>query len=250
MKYLKILLIILFTTFFFCKNRAAENPTKDNSKVEIAKDFDHATWNELLQKHVTKDGHVDYKGFKNDKENLQKYIISLSESAPTNSWSKDQKLAYYINAYNALTIDLILRHYPVKSIKDIKDPWDQSLWKLGGKSYSLGEIEHDILRKMDEPRIHFAIVCASFSCPKLQNEAFTSSKMDGQLTNAAKEFLNDSSKNTISEKNLELSKIFKWFTSDFTKNGSVIDFINKYANTKISDDAKIRYKDYNWDLND
>ncbi len=168
---------------------------------------------------------------------------------PNDTWTKDDKLAYWINAYNALTIDIILRNPSVKSIKDIDNPWDQKLWKLGDNWYDLNEIEHKILRKMNEPRIHFAIVCASISCPKLQNSAFIGSKLDMQLTAATKEFLNDPSKNKLSINKLELSRIFKWFSQDFKQGQSLIDFLNKYSDIGISQKASISYKDYDWNLN-
>ena len=115
---------------------------------------------------------------------------------------------------------------------------------------SLNQIEHDILRKMKEPRIHFAIVCASKSCPKLLNEAYTPSKLDLQLTLATEEFLSDETKNNLAANNIQISKIFKWFSEDFTTNGSLIDFLNLYASIEISQNAKKSYLDYNWDLNE
>lgn len=230
-------------------NKVIPLPPKPPKQGSLAT-FSHSRWNTLLQKHVSDQGNVNYQQFKNDKTTLAVYIDALSENVPTDSWSKQEKLAYWINAYNALTVDLILRNYPIKSIKDIKNPWEQRLWKLGKKWYNLDEIEHQILRKMDEPRIHFAIVCASYSCPKLQNKAFTADNLEAQLTNATQVFLNDSKRNEISLNNLKLSKIFKWFSKDFKQNGSLIDFINKYTETNISKDAKISFKDYNWDLND
>ena len=171
---------------------------------------------------------------------------------PNDTWTKEDKLAYWINAYNALTIDLILRHYPLKSIKDIKKPWDQRYWKLGNKWYSLNEIEHDILRKMKEPRIHFAIVCASYSCPKLQNEAYEASRLEEQLTNAAKTFINDPEKNTITPDKIALSKIFAWFDKDFLINGtnSIIDYVNRYSDVKIASKTPKKFKAYNWSLNE
>lgn len=210
----------------------------------------HDTWNNILKNHVSEDGNVDYKNLKINQNELTKYINYLGKNIPSKDSAKNEKLAYWINAYNALTIDLILRHYPVKSIKDIKNPWDQKLWTLGKTTYSLNEIEHDILRKMGEPRIHFAIVCASYSCPKLQNEAFTASRLEQQLNEVTTAFLSDPEQNKISEKKLELSKIFKWFRKDFEQNGSLIDFINQYTETAISKDAKINYKDYHWALNE
>ena len=103
---------------------------------------------------------------------------------------------------------------------------------------------------MNEPRIHFAIVCASFSCPKLQNKAFEATNLYGQLTNATKSFLSDSKRNSISENNIELSKIFQWFSQDFNQNGSLIDFLNLYSDVKISEKAKKNFKDYDWTLNE
>ncbi len=218
--------------------------------TQITEAFNHKSWNDLLQKHVSKEGTVNYKTFKADRKPLSSYITLLSQNLPDNNWSKEDKLAYWINAYNAMTIDLILRNYPVKSIKDIKDPWKQRLWKLGKKKYNLEDIEHQILRKMDEPRIHFAIVCASYSCPKLLNEAYTASNLKQQLTNATKDFLTDKKRNNITENNLELSKIFQWFSKDFKQEGSLIDFLNKYSAIKISNKAKINFNDYNWSLNE
>ncbi|WP_299250740.1 DUF547 domain-containing protein [uncultured Lacinutrix sp.] len=212
--------------------------------------FNHNEWNKLLAQHVSDAGNVDYKNFKSSRKAITNYITSLGTSIPNDTWKKEDKLVYWINAYNAMTVDLILRNYPLQSIKDIKDPWEQRLWKLGDKWYNLEEIEHQILRKMDEPRIHFAIVCASFSCPKLQNEAFTASNLEVQLTNATKEFLSDKNRNDISENNLKLSKIFKWFKKDFEQNGSLIDFLNKYSDISISEKTNKSYLDYNWDLND
>lgn len=211
--------------------------------------FDHASFNDLLQTYVSIEGNVDYTGIKTQRAALNNYIASLSDNMPADDWSKEDKLAYWMNAYNALTIDLILRNYPIESIKDIKNPWDQRLWKLGDKWYNLNQIEHDILRKMDEPRIHFGIVCASFSCPKLQNKAYTATNLEAQLTTATREFLADEKRNSISEDNLKISKIFKWFSSDFTKNGKLVDFINTYTDVEISSKAKKSFREYNWSLN-
>ena len=246
------------------KNKVADHVDRETSEiieemktidteVEVVKTtevFDHSKLNGLLQKHVSDQGNVNYEGFKIDITTLRNYLSSLGANTPKDSWTKEDKLAYWINAYNALTIDLILRNPSIKSIKEIDDPWDQKLWKLGIKYYDLNEIEHDILRKMNEPRIHFAIVCASVSCPKLQNQAFTASDLETQLTNATKEFLSDSSKNKLSTNKLELSKIFKWFTKDFKQGQSLIDFLNKYSGIEISQKASISYKDYDWNLNE
>ena len=145
---------------------------------------------------------------------------------------------------------MIVDNYPVKSIKDIKDPWGTKFFTLGNKKYSLEEIEHQILRKMDEPRIHFAINCASFSCPNLLNQAYTEANLESQLNSVTKSFINDKSKNTITASKIEISKIFDWFGDDFKKKGSIVDFFNKYSAVKINSNAKISFKDYNWSLNE
>jgi hypothetical protein len=221
-----------------------------NQKL-IKRSFEqHELWDNLLEKHVSNEGKVNYTEFKKDHKNLLEYIKFLQLYKPLENASRNQALAYWINAYNAMTIDLILRHYPIKSIKDIKDPWDQRLWKLGNKWYNLNEIEHKVLRKMDEPRMHFAIVCASISCPKLSNQAYTSENLEQQLTQATIDFLSDSSKNVITSENLALSKIFQWFTKDFTQNGSLIDFLNQYSEIEILRNAKKTFNDYNWNLNE
>ena len=232
------------------KVKEIENIQQEPVLATIKEAFNHSAWNDLLQKHVSNQGNVNYKGFKTEHPALKNYIQSLSENTPTQTWTKAEKLAYWINAYNALTIDLIVKHHPLKSIKNIDNPWEQRLWKLGDKWYNLEDIEHKILRKMNEPRIHFGIVCASVSCPKLQNTAFEVSKLEEQLTTATKEFLADSTKNNLSKNRIKISKIFKWFSSDFKENGSLVDFINKYSEIVISQNASKSYKDYNWNLNE
>ena len=225
---------------------------KDAARAGVENDqpkVDHGTWNELLKKYVQEDGMVNYQGFKKDRENLDEYLKMLSEQDPDDSWSTNEVLAYYINLYNAYTVDLILRNYPVKSIKDIKGAWTNEFIKIGNKEISLGGIENSLLRKMNEPRIHFAINCASISCPKLLNEAYTADKIEEQLEKVTREFIN-SDKNEISQNPVKLSSIFDWYKKDFQDNGTVIDYINQYSNTKINSGASISYKEYNWNLNE
>ena len=248
-----IYFISLFYLLASCNNskQVISNTPKFEQTVSDRILSQHQLWDELLKEYVSEEGLVNYRGLKKEHSKLLEYIniLKLSE-VPNKNTSREYSLSYWINAYNALTIDLILRHYPIKSIKDIKSPWKQKLWKLADKWYNLDEIEHQILRKMEEPRIHFAIVCASYSCPKLQNEAFTASALENQLNKAAKNFLNDPARNSISENNLELSKIFQWFANDFKQTGSLIDFLNLYSEISISEKARIKYKDYNWMLNE
>jgi len=209
--------------------------------------IDHTEWTALLKKYVTEDGKVDYKEFLQDKNKLDSYLNALSKQVPTNNWSVQEQLAYYINLYNAQTVNLILRNYPLKSIKDISGPWTTDFIIIGKKELSLGALEHSILRKMNEPRIHFAINCASGSCPILLNEAYTAAKLDEQLNKVTRRFIN-SENNSITEKNLELSRIFKWYKTDFF-DGDLIKYINQYSDVTVTPNAKIRFKEYDWNLN-
>lgn len=225
---------------------------------------DHSPSNQLytkiLQKYVNSSGQVNYKGLKNDKAAFEQYLKLLSDNAPSEKWSNNEKKAYWINAYNAFTLKLIIDNYPVKSIKDIgpyiqipfvNTPWQKQFFKIGGEDMKLDRIEHDILRKQDkDPRVHFTLVCASRSCPKLRNEAYEASRLDEQLEEQGKAFLTDKSKNIITQDKLQLSKIFSWFKGDFTKNGSLIEFLNRFSPVKINKDADIDYLTYNWSLNE
>jgi hypothetical protein len=211
----------------------------------------HKPWDNLLQKHVDNLGNVNYKGFLKDRQELKKYLDHLSQNPVKESWSKNEKLAYYINAYNAFTVELILENYPVKSIKDIRRPWGQKFIKLGDETLSLNDIEHNILRNMNEPRIHFAINCASVSCPKLYNKAFVADKLEAQLEKVTREFIN-SAENKISENELQLSNIFKWYENDYLIDGirSLAHYVSQYTDVKINPNAKVSFLDYNWDLNE
>ncbi|MEN8799012.1 MAG: DUF547 domain-containing protein [Flavobacteriaceae bacterium] len=227
-----------------------DEETCDHARKLQAQTVLHEQWDVLLQKHVTASGNVNYSGFKEDDAQLLEYLSALAHGAPGENAAKEEKLVYYINLYNAATVKLILDNYPVRSIKDIKNPWDKKWIKVGDKLTSLGAIEHKILRKLDEPRIHFAINCASYSCPKLQNRAFSLEKLETQLNKASIEFVNDRSKNQIGETAAEISQIFKWYKSDFTTNGSLVGFINQYSHVPITAGVKVRYINYDWRLNE
>ena len=211
-------------------------------------------FNDLLQKHVTTDGIVDYKSFKADETKLDNFISYLEKTTPESSWSENKQKAFWINAYNAYTIKLILKNYPLKSIMNIKEKgksaWKIPFAKVGGKTYTLDHIEHEILRKkLFDPKIHVGVNCASGSCPKLGNMAFTEENVEAELTKLMKAFVNDSTRNKLSKKKVQISEIFNWFKGDFTKNGSVIDYLNKYSDTEISKKARISYLKYDWTLN-
>ena len=215
-----------------------------------AQKMDHSEWTKILQLHVSDSGKVNYKGLLSNREPLNKYLEALASNAPKNNWSNAEKMAFWINAYNAYTIQLILDNYPTESIKDISDPWEQTFFKIGGQTMSLNTIEHKILRPMGDARIHFAIVCASESCPKLLNCAYEAESLTDQLDQAAKEFINDASKNSLTPSKITISKIFKWFESDFPKEAAFITYLNTYSTVTISPDPKINYKTYDWSLNE
>ncbi|NOQ75823.1 MAG: DUF547 domain-containing protein [Crocinitomix sp.] len=226
----------------------------DNNETEV---ITHQLWTELLTENVAQDGKVNYNGFISNSEKYEKYLALLSDHPPGKNWSQEDKLAYWINAYNAFTVKLIVDNYPVKSIKDIggsivmiNSAWDMKFFKIGGVDFDLNTIEHEIIRKLfDEPRIHFAINCASISCPKLRNEGYEADKLEGQLSEQTFSFLNDKSKNQITSETSKLSKLFNWFEGDFEKNGSLASFIKIYQ-LDFKEENSIEYLDYNWALNE
>jgi len=223
---------------------------KEKKKLKTITKVNHDAWDNLLTKYVSKKGNVDYKNFANNSSKLNDYLNYLATNSPKSNWTKNEKLAYYINIYNAATVKLILDNYPTKSIKNLKSPWGKKIVKIGSELVSLGDIEHKILRKMGEPRIHFAINCASYSCPKLLNSAFKVATMEQQLELATKDFVNDTTRNIISENNIQLSEIFKWYKKDFTNKTNLITYINKYSKIQIASNTKINYKKYDWSLNE
>jgi len=240
--------------------------------ISSTREFDHThqAWTILLQNHVRLNGPastVDYKLLKNDSEELQKYLGTLEAVAQSefNRFSESEKLAFLINAYNAFTVKLIVDHYPVKSIKDIgsvfSSPWKKKFFRLFGEERHLDNIEHDMIRKsFNEPRIHFAVVCASIGCPALRNEAFVAANIEKQLEAAAQNFLTDKSRNRYlpESKKLELSSIFKWYGSDFPKKyGSLESFLAPRLTSNPEHQSIIRekkavvsYLDYDWSLNE
>jgi len=209
----------------------------------------HESFSNLLSKHVSADGRVDYAGLQKEESELDAYLSALAQSPADKSWSREARLAYWINTYNAFTIKLILKHYPVSSIMDIAGgkPWDLQWIELGGKTYSLNQIENEIIRpEFGEPRIHFAVNCAAKSCPPLANKAFTEQNLEGLLESRTKQFVNDDAYNSLTRDHVVVSKIFEWYAVDF---GNIATFLSKYAQDTIDSGAKIIYKEYNWGLN-
>ena len=221
----------------------------------------HAAWDSQLKKYVNAQGMVNYKAWQADSLALNAYLQDLSTHLPSQGWSEADRLAYWVNAYNAFTVQRILRSYPVKSIKNlggtkifVNTPWDQHFITLDGTAYSLNDIEHRIIRKkFKDNRIHMALVCAAMSCPRLRDEAYTGPRLNEQLDDQGRDFVNNPSKNKLTPADQpQLSSIFNFYPGDFTKNGStsIQDFVNRYAKDKVKPNAKLAYLPYNWDLNE
>lgn len=235
----------------------AETPTEtaiveEVKKIEEAKEvipFSHTIFNGLLKKYVTSSGKVNYNGFKADRAKLQEYIALLKDNEPGSSWSSNKKLAYWINVYNANMIEVMLKNNIPSSVMSINNgkAWDLKVVKIGSKTYSLNDVEHNIIRKQfKEPRIHFACVCAAKSCPKLLNKAYTEANLKSSLQAQAVYFINNTSKNEITAKNLKVSQLFNWYASDF---GDINTYIRKYSKTEFKDDKDIEFQEYDWSIN-
>jgi len=219
---------------------------------------DHDIYAELLSKYV-QNGVVNYAGFKADENRLDQYLKILEQVDPE-QLPREEQFAFYINAYNAWTIKLILTGYPgVKSIKDLgsllQSPWKKEFVRIHGKTLSLDDIEHSILRpRFKDPRMHFAIVCASRSCPPLISEPYRGATLDAQLTRVTSDFLNGPSNSRLEGNTLWVSSIFKWFAEDFNKD--VVGFYLKYAQGDLKQKLEasrgrieVKYMDYDWSLN-
>ncbi|MEM6345598.1 MAG: DUF547 domain-containing protein [Bacteroidota bacterium] len=229
-------------------------------RAKGTKPVSHDVWDQLLKKHLVA-GNVDYKGFLQDRDRLQMYLDLLAQNPPNpRHWSVPERLAYWINAYNAFTVALVLQYYPLDSIKKlgprlqvpfINSAWDLRFFEIGGIKMTLNIIEHQILRRhFEEPRIHFAINCASFSCPRLRDEAYLGDEMERQLEEQAYEFVNDPHKNRISASAAKLSQIFQWYEKDFVKKHSLREYINQYAQQAYKTDSPQTYIPYDWSLNE
>ena len=204
---------------------------------------------ELLKKYVSSSGFVDYTGLKNNSSKLEAIIKLLQSNVPNNNWDKPRQLAYWINAYNVFTLKLIIDNYPVKSIMDLHNgkPWDVKWISLGGITYSLNQIEHEIIRpSFNDARIHFAVNCAAKSCPTLSNEAYNPESLESQLDKNTKSFINNPAFNSIARGKVSVSKIFEWYKEDF---GNLISYLNKYSKVQIGTGAQISFNEYDWSLN-
>jgi len=249
----------------------------------ITSSFDHTNFDNLLQKNV-KNGLVNYKALSSNKAKLSVYLQQLEQVNPNEfkNWSENEQMAFWINAYNAITLEAILQNYPIKygslilrarfpqnSIRQIKKVWDKVYTKVMGKELTLNQIEHEILRKkFHDPRIHFVIVCASIGCPKLESRAFYADDLAQRLEQAAQNFITDAKHVRLNKKEniLHLSSIFQWYLTDFTtsdnsfktyhkKERGILNFIVKRLSETerefiLTNQPKIKYLKYDWTLNE
>lgn len=244
----------------------------------LAQELDSAPWDALLKKHVQvlrggQASEVDYAGFTDDRTSLQAYLIGTSKVTRVefDRWSSPAQLAFLINAYNAWTVELVLTGYPgIKSIKDlgsfIQSPWKKRFIALLGETRSLDDIEHGLIRgsgRYNDPRIHFAVNCASIGCPALRQDAFVAGRLNAQLEDATHKFLSDRTRNRIESGTLKVSSIFKWYRQDFEQGwrgaSSLDQFLALYSpSLGLSAEAASQlaagkldtgFLDYDWRLN-
>jgi len=279
----KLLIIFPILTLLFLMTLNNSNSMQQPAPF----DHSHGSFNDLLKDYVI-DAKVNYKGFIKNLDKFNKYLESLDNIYPNDykKWTDNQKLAFWINAYNAFTIKAIIDHYPIQrsftltgifyapknSILQIPGVWKKLKFKALGKKVTLDHIEHGILRKeFNEPRIHVAINCASISCPDLKSEAYVGDRLDDQLNESSVSFVNNISKGVHIDKNknwVKVSKIFKWFGEDFYKNYNITQFMLRsgkqngtlgFISEYIDDDEKsyvlngkykLKYMSYDWGLNE
>ena len=231
-----------------------------------AQTFDHSSFDELLKKHVVK-GMVDYEAFAKA-GSFKEYLESLEHADPARLGDRE-RLAFWINAYNAHTIALINKYEERGSIKNVaegigferaKGPWKQPIVKVGGKTYTLDEVEHEIIRKQfREPRVHFALVCAAMSCPPLRSEAYTGARLDAQLDSQARAFIPDEARGSwvdVKKGVLHATRIFDWYKDDFGGSDAAVGrFIAQYYQDSpekrllLDGQFKVEYLDFDWTLN-
>lgn len=245
-------MIIIFLCFIFHGPVGLISDSRSETAV------DYSIYADLLITYVHQ-GNVDYRGFKTEESKLDRHLKVL-ENVDPDRLSRNEQFAFYINAYNAWTIKLILSGYPgIKSIKDLgsifQSPWKKKICRIDGDVVTLDNIEHDILRpRFKDPRVHFAINCAALSCPPLLSQPFLGSTLDRQLDDATRAFINNPKRNYLDGEILYVSRIFKWFGKDF--DDDIIGFFLTYADDHLKKELeakknsiKVEYLSYDWSLN-
>ena len=248
---MKIATLVLSFILFLGINVYGNSDQKDS----------HALFTEILKEYVH-DGKVNYTDLCKD-DRLEKYLNQISNTNPDKIENTQDRLAFWINAYNAFTLKIVCDNYPVKSIMDLDSGkiWDRVFIEINDTKMSLNHIEHEIIRKeFAEPRIHFALVCAALSCPPLRSEAYQGNKLDDQLDDQGKIFFANKNKNyfELDKQVAHISKILEWYGIDFGKtNSEILLYISRYLPAEIAKAIKknpneweIEYTDYNWGMNE
>ena len=253
-----ILLSVLGVIFLYHFRVEADPRTQQTPNTAP---FSHELLNQVLQEYVDKAGQVNYTKLKANPEKLERYLDLLAVANPA-ALSYNAQLAFWVNAYNALVIKGVIDHYPTTSVRKVK--WFGGFFyrlkfQVAGKTYTLNQIEHDIIRtEFVDPRVHFVLVCASTSCPPLENSAFSAETIEEHLETATFNFIQEPANVTLdrSERRVYLSKIFKWYKDDFYEGyDGVADFLADYLDPEdaeflASTDVEFHYLDYDWTLND
>lgn len=229
---------------------------EDNNTLQLL----HQPWNDLLKRHVTLDGRLDYQGLLDDEDELLAYLMSLRKVTPQNdAWTDNDTKAFWMNVYNAAAAYLVLQYYPISSINDIrvkgvsgyKSPWDAQVVNVGGQSYSLNQIEREqLIRRFHDPRVHFGLLYTAASCPAPVPEAFDGNRLSQQLDAQARRFINDPACNQLTPGHAQLSGLFDAYAAEFGTGTTLVAFLNRYARIPLQPTAAIEFQSFNWALND
>lgn len=223
-----------------------------NDSVSVVEDIvDYNSYWEMILKRVSSNGIVDYSSLVNEKKVLVEYLDSLKSNSPAKGIKGDKALCYYINLYNASTIELILNNYPLKSITDIGKPWNIPFVKLGAETITLNKLENEIIRPLfREPRIHFALNCAAVSCPKLSNKPYKEESLNNQLKVATEKFLSDPKYGMeIKGEKVRVSQIFEWYKDDFGGKDQILNWITANSSFDLTGKKLDGFITYDWVLN-
>lgn len=272
-KYLSAFFLACSIGLVGCSTGPATTTSAPSSEIVSDQGIDYKVYDDLLSTYVDEEGWVNYVELQQSRQALDTFndVLASVDDATLSSWSEEEQIAFWMNAYNSLTLKSIIDQTPLKpSIKDITGVWRLRKHSINQKEKTLNEIEHDVLRvDFDEPRLHAAIVCAAISCPPLRNEAFTGEKLDEQLDSQVKQWLArpDGLKIDKEAGDVKVSKIFSWFGGDWVpsygvdsgfagskEEKAVLNFISKYVSDEDrayleAGDYKVSYFDYDWSLN-
>lgn len=257
------ILLLIIAVPVYATNTQTWNRSDESNPATI----DHQAWQKILDTYLVTDHSSGVNRFRysqvnsKDKQTLKAYLAQMQQIDPR-SYRRSEQMAYWINLYNALTVDLILDHYPVKSIKKLGSglfsfgPWDDGIAQVAGETITLNDIEHKILRPIwKDPRIHYAVNCASYGCPNLSSKAFTGESTEALLDLGARDYVNHARGVQFEKGKLKVSSIYHWYSEDFGGNDpSLIIHLKKYANPQLKQQLD-QYKgsidhDYDWKLND